>query len=106
MDSVVNSIDDQLVEGLSYKLDKTASYITDRRDVSFFASGSDVYTPVGGTRVIRINLNGDNWLVPHSLRLMFTLANTAKNPATKRLKPIGNPWSFFQRMRVLWEERL
>ena len=65
MDSVVNSVDDQLVEGLSYKLGKSASYITDRRDVSFFASGSDVYTPVGGTRVIRINMTGDNWFLIH-----------------------------------------
>ncbi len=101
MDSIVNSVDDRLVDGLSYKLGNSSSYITDRREVSFFASGSDVYTPVGGTRVIRVNLTGDNWLVPHSLRLFFTLVNTDANPTTKLLRPIGGPWSFFQRMRVL-----
>ena len=56
MEAIINSVDDALVSALQYKLLKTAGYITDRRDVSFFASGSDEYILVGGTRVVRINL--------------------------------------------------
>ena len=57
MEAVINSIDDGLVLQLQFKLPPTASYITDHRCVSFFTSGGDVYTPVGGTRVIRVNLS-------------------------------------------------
>ncbi len=71
MDSIINSVDDQLVDGLSYKLGNSSSYITDRREVSFYASGSDVYSPSSGARVVRINLTSDNWLVRHTLRLFF-----------------------------------
>ena len=35
------SIDDALIGGLSYKLKAGASYITNRRSVSFFRSGRE-----------------------------------------------------------------
>ena len=57
--------------------------------MKFFASGSGVYTPEGGARVIRINLNCENWLAPHSLTVTFTLN---KKPGDA-IRPIGNPWS-------------
>ena len=95
----IKYVDGQLILPLQYQLLKTASDITDRRDVSVFASGSGVYTPVGGTRVIRINLNCANWLVPHGLRFMRTLTNTTIG---HMLGVICNPWSFCsQRMRVM-----
>ena len=97
MEAVINSVDDELALTLQYKLQQAAGYITDRRDVSFFASGSDVYTPVGGTRVVRVNLKGDNWLIPQTVSLLFTL--NKKSGGAVRV--IGNPWSFFQRARVM-----
>ena len=97
MEGSVISIDDELVPPLLHNLPKTASYIVDRRDVSFFASGSGVYTPEGGARVIRVNLNGENRLVPHSLRMMFTLNKKSGGEA----RVTGKPWSFLQRVRVM-----
>ena len=38
-----NSTEDYLIEGLSFKLSQGASYVTNRRSVSFFPSGSDTY---------------------------------------------------------------
>ena len=37
------SPEDILVDSLSFKLNKGASYITDRRSVRFYPSGSNVY---------------------------------------------------------------
>ena len=41
VDSMVSSIEDYLIEGLSFKLNPGASYVTDRRSVSFFTAGSN-----------------------------------------------------------------
>ena len=98
MEAFVNSVDDALVLRVQYQLLESAGYITDRRDVSCFASGSDVYTPVGGTRVLRVNVNGENWLVPHTWRVMLTLN---RNSGDGEVRVICRHWSFFQRMRVM-----
>ena len=50
-----NSSEDYLIEGLSYKLSPGASYVTNRRSVSFFPSGSDTNRPSSGSKVIKIN---------------------------------------------------
>ena len=46
------STEDFLIEGLSYKLNPGASYVSNRRSVSFFPSGSDTYSPASGVKVI------------------------------------------------------
>ena len=51
-----NSTDDYLIDGLSFKLPQGASYVTNRRSVSFFPSGSDTYAATSGTKVIKIRL--------------------------------------------------
>eukprot|EP00972_Heterocapsa_arctica_P029036 4272504-Heterocapsa_arctica.AAC.1 len=62
------SIEDSLVGPLSFKLSPSASYVTNRRSVSYFAQGSNSYSPAG-VKVIKINLNSqDSWLDPSSLR--------------------------------------
>ena len=60
MEIYSSSVEDQLIDGLSLKLSPGSSYITDRKNVSFFPSGSNIYTTVGGTKVLRILLNGDD----------------------------------------------
>ncbi len=100
MEAHANSVEDVLVEGLSYKLRNSAKYITDRRSVTFHPSGSNVYRTSSGTKVLKLHLTGDSWLVPDSVRLMFTLRNNASNPA-HMLRTLSGPWSFWRRMRVL-----
>ena len=100
VDSVASSAEDYLIDSFQFKIPPGASYVTDRHTVSYFTSGSNIYTSNGGTQVHRINLTGDGWLDPGSIRLHYTLVNTSSN-ATSNLRTIGGPWSFFRRVRCL-----
>ena len=59
---IANSLDDTLTDGLSFKLAKAASYITTRRSCTYHPQGSNIYTPQRGTRLIKISINGSDWL--------------------------------------------
>ena len=100
VDTMANSAEDYLIESFQCKIPPGASYVTDRRTVSYFTAGSNIYTSNGGANVIRINLTGDGWLDPGSIRLHYTLANTSTTVACN-LRTIGGPWSFFRRVRCL-----
>ena len=100
VDSVVNSVEDYLIEGLSFKLNPGASYVTDRRSVSYFTAGSNVYQSGSGARVARINITGDGWLDPSTVRVIYTLVNN-DGTALKLLRPISGPWAFIRRARCL-----
>ena len=97
MEVYSSSVEDQLIEGLSYKLAPGSSYIQDRKSVTFYPSGSNIYTPNGGTKVIRFLINGSDWLDPNTLRIFFDVKNLEDYP----LRVLGSPYSFFRRMRVL-----
>ena len=99
MEGVANSVEDKLIDGLSFKHKPGASYITDRKSVTFHPSGSNFYSTTG-TKLIKIMLTGDNWLDPSTFRIMFDLSNTSQVPQRK-LRPLGGPHTFFRRMRVL-----
>ena len=73
--SIARRVEDYLIEGLSFKLNPGASYVTDRRSVSFFTAGSTIYQSGSGARVIRTNLTGEGWLDPSTARLSYTLVN-------------------------------
>ena len=80
MEIYSSSVEDQLIDGLSYKLSSGSSYITDRKSVSWFPSGSNVYSSNSGTKVIRFLLNGSDWLDPNTLRIFFDIANVENYP--------------------------
>ena len=84
MESFANSVEDRLIDGLSFKLQPGASYITDRRSVSFHPQGSNIYKTSTGTKLIKILLTGDSWLDPSTFRVMFDLENL-ETTATKFL---------------------
>jgi hypothetical protein len=71
VDAMVNSVEDYLIDGLSFKLSPGASYVTDRRSVSYFTAGSNIYPSGAGTKVARINLTGDGWLDPSTVRVVY-----------------------------------
>ena len=100
VEAIANGIEDRLIDGLSFKLAPGASYITDRRSVSFYPQGSNIYSSVAGTKLIRIVLTGDSWLDPSTFRLMFDVVNNDTN-ANHNLRPLLAPWAFFRRMRIL-----
>ena len=97
MEVYSSSVEDQLIDGLSYKLAPGSSYIQDRKSVTFYPSGSNIYTPNGGTKVLKFLINGSDWLDPNTLRIFFDVTNLENYP----LRVLGNPYSFFRRMRVL-----
>ena len=57
MESMTNSADDFLIDGLSFKLPPGASYVTDRKSSTFYSIGSNVYTPEGGSKLLKSQLN-------------------------------------------------
>ena len=97
---MANSVEDYLIDGLSFKLNPGASYVADRRSVSYFPSGSNIYQSGSGARVIRVNLTGEGWLDPSTVRLTYTLVNN-ETTAAKILRPLSGAWSFFRRARCL-----
>ena len=40
---MANSVEDYLIDGLSFKLNPGASYVSDSRSVSYFPAGSNIY---------------------------------------------------------------
>ncbi len=101
VEAIANSIDDKLIDSLSFKAPPGASYVTDRRSVTYHPQGSNIYTTGAGTKLFRILLTGDSWLDPSTFRVMFDVRNTETTDATKKLRCLGSPWSFFRRMRIL-----
>lgn len=99
MDTIVNASDDVLIDALSFKLGNSASYITDRKSVTFWPSGSNIYKTASGTKVIKFQLNGEGWLDPSTVRINFNLVNNDAD-AAKFVRPLQGGHSFFRRLRV------
>ena len=99
MEATAQSVEDYLVDGLSFKLRPGASYITNRRSVTYYPHGGNQYSPTG-VQVIKLMLTGSDWLDPGSLRLMYDLVNNDTD-TNNNLYPISGPWSFFRRLRVI-----
>ena len=98
------SIDDALIGGLSYKLKPGASYVTNRRSVSYFACGGNTYSP-NGVKIMKFNLTGDQWLDPSTFRVAFQLNNNNGNNADGfqiMVQPLSwNPAVFLRRARLV-----
>ena len=102
MEHHVQSIDDSLIGGLSYKLKAGASYVTNRRSVSYFASGGNRYSP-NGVRVIKFNITGDQWVDPSTFRVRLQLNNLDHDLlGSTYISPLSwNPAVFFRRARTI-----
>jgi hypothetical protein len=94
MESISNNAEDLLVDSLSFKLPGSGQYVTDRRSVTFHTEGANSYSALNGTRVLKFRLNGEGWLDPSTVRLMFDVVNT-DGDITKTLRPIGYCHGFF-----------
>ena len=117
VESYANSVEDKLIEGLTFKLEGGASYINERKFCTFHPQGSNVYNPSSGSKLIKIALTGKDWLDPSTFRVAFDLVNddkanaaVAANATTGApaiaardpfLRPLSGPWSFFRRVRLL-----
>ena len=89
LESHAQSVEDVLVDSLSFKLHDGASYATDRKSVSCFPLGGNSYAP-NGVDVIKISVNGQDWLDPSTVKLFFDIQNTQGT-----LTPLVNgTWGF------------
>jgi hypothetical protein len=64
MESILSTVEDTLLGSLSYKIDPKSgsSYVTEKKSVTYFASGSNVYSPQNGTKVLRFNIASDQFI--------------------------------------------
>ena len=97
------SPEDILIDNLSFKLNKGSSYITDRRSVSFWPSGSNIYKSDSGNSVLQFSLSGEDnsWLDLQSVRIFFTLKNLDIGAFDNKARPLSPPYCFFRRMRII-----
>ena len=105
VEAAANASQDYLIDGLSFKMKEGATYVNDRKSVTYHPQGSNVYTP-DGTRLIKLLITGDNWMDPSTFRVMFDLVNTYATVVpygwpNRELRPLAGPYSFFKRMRLL-----
>lgn len=97
MEAHAQSVEDNLVDSLSFKLRPGASYVMDRRSVSFFPQGGNDYAP-NGVKVIKISLTGDSWLDPSTCKVFMDV----KNPGETAITPIvEGAHGMFRRMRIM-----
>ena len=99
MESITHNAEYLLVYSLSFKLPGSGQYVTDRRSVTFHTEGSNAYSAQHGTRALKFRLNGEGWLDPSTVRVMFDVMNNNADPS-KTLKPIGYCHGFFRRLRI------
>ena len=101
MESHAQSVEDNVIDSLSFKFCPSASYLTDRRSVTFFPQGGNQYTS-NGFKVIKISLHGDQWLDPSSVKLFYNIQNTTNLSVSSDLQPlVAGAWGFFRRSRVI-----
>ena len=88
-----------LVDGLSFKLPGSGQYVVDRRNCTFQTDGGNSHSSSSGCRVLKCRLNGEGWLDPPTVRLMFDVMNTDSD-ASKTLKPLGYCHGFVRGLRI------
>ena len=81
MEATAQSVEDYLIDGLTFKLQPGASYITNRRSVTYFPHGGNTYSATG-VKVIKLMLTGSDWLDPSTVKMQFDLLNLSTSTTT------------------------
>ena len=81
MESISTHAEYLLVDSLSFKLPGSGQYVTDRRSASVQTDGGNVYNSQSGSRILKFRLNGEGWLDPSTVRVMFHVMNTNSDPS-------------------------
>ena len=88
MESHAQSVEDNLIDSLSFKLRPGASYVTDRRSVTYFPQGGNSYSPAG-VKVIKLMLTGDSWMDPSTVKLFMNVEMTVQPTSYLALLVLG-----------------
>jgi hypothetical protein len=99
LETHIAGAEDNLLESLHVAGKTSASYVTERRSVSFAPQSASNYTPAG-IRLLRINLaDQKGWLDGSTLRLVMTIRNAS---GLNSLVPVtDSPASMFRRVRLI-----
>ena len=97
MDNIISESEPVELPELNFGIPQSAEFVTDRRQVNYFPSGSSVYSPKENKN-IRFYISGDanQYLDLSSVRLFATIQNISDARA-KFLRPLGGLHSFFYR---------
>ena len=98
MESILSSQEDHLLSSLSYNIlpNSCASYVTQRRAVTYHPARGNIYNPTTGTRQIRFNLASDQFIDLSSLAVSFDLNMGATGIGTPM---VDGGHAFFTRLR-------
>ena len=99
LDIHIASLEDSLIDGVSFANRATASYITGRKSTSFPTQSGGTFSPQN-LLIMRFTLNDADgaWLDGSTIRLAFTLNNLG----TSSLNPVTlSPASLFRRLRLI-----
>ena len=97
MDNIISESEPVELPELNFGIPQSAEFVTDRRQVNYFPSGSSIYSPKDNKN-IRFYISGDanQYLDLSSVRLFATIENRNLDRA-KFLRPLGGLRSFFYR---------
>ena len=97
MDNIISESEPVELPELNFGIPQSAEFVTDRRQVNYFPSGSSIYSPKDNKN-IRFYISGDmnQYLDLSSVRLFATIQNR-NNDRAKFLRPLGELHSFFYR---------
>jgi hypothetical protein len=98
METHIQSVEDSLIDSLSFRLPNSANFINDRRSVTFFPTGGNEFSP-RGVKINKLMLAGTDWLDPSTVRVQFRLSNRSQALPLKLLSPL--PSNLFRRLRIL-----
>ena len=98
LETHIAGAEDKLLDSLHFAGKTSASYVTERRSVSFAPQAASNFTP-NGVRLLRYSLaDQSGWLEGNTLRLVMTIHNATANP----LRPVvESPASMFRRLRII-----
>ena len=99
LDIHIASLEDSLIDGMSFANRATASYITGRRSTSFPTQSGGVFSSTN-QRIMRFNLSDSDaaWSDGGTLRVAFTIHNAGAQPIQPNTL---SPGSLFRRLRIL-----
>jgi hypothetical protein len=84
LETHIAGAEDKLLDSLHFAGKTSASYVTERRSVSFAPQAASNFTPQG-VKLMRWNLADQNgWLDGNTLRLVFTIHNATANALSPR----------------------
>ena len=97
MDNIISESEPVELPELNFGIPQSAEFVTDRRQINYFPSGSSIYSPKDNKN-IRFYISGDmnQYLDLSSVRLFATIQNR-NNDRAKFLRPLGGLHSFFYR---------